>query len=40
METLAAAEGKRLADLPLADQDAYWDRAKAEEKARADAARA
>jgi ATP diphosphatase len=32
METLAAAEGKTLAGQPLADQDAYWDRAKAEEK--------
>ena len=32
METLAAADGRRLADLPLAEQDAYWDRAKAEEK--------
>ena len=28
MEAMAAAEGKRLADLPLAAQDAYWDRAK------------
>jgi len=33
METLAAAEGKSLAGMPLTEQDAYWDRAKAEEKA-------
>jgi len=32
METLAAADGRTLAGLPLAEQDAYWDRAKAEEK--------
>ncbi len=31
METLAAADGVRLADLPLAAQDAYWHRAKAAE---------
>jgi len=33
MEALAAADGRDLAQLPLAEQDAYWDRAKAEEKA-------
>ena len=33
METLAAADGRTLAGLPLAEQDAYWDRAKAQEKA-------
>ena len=33
METLAAAEGRSLAGMPLEQQDAYWDRAKAEEKA-------
>lgn len=32
MEAMAAADGVRLADLPLADQDAYWDRAKAAER--------
>lgn len=32
MEVLAAADGVALADLDLAQQDAYWDRAKAEEK--------
>jgi ATP diphosphatase len=31
METLAAAEGVDLSALSLAAQDAYWDRAKAEE---------
>lgn len=31
METLAAADGVRLADLPLDAQDAYWERAKAAE---------
>lgn len=31
MEALAAADGVRLQDLPLAAQDAYWDRAKAGE---------
>jgi nucleoside triphosphate diphosphatase len=31
MEALAAADGVRLADLPLEAQDAYWNRAKAEE---------
>ena len=34
METLAAADGVSLADLDLAAQDAYWNRAKAEEVAR------
>ncbi|MDP1696235.1 MAG: nucleoside triphosphate pyrophosphohydrolase [Xanthomonadaceae bacterium] len=34
MEVLAAADGVALADLDLAQQDAYWDRAKAEEKPR------
>ncbi len=29
METMAAADGVRLADLPLEAQDAYWNRAKA-----------
>ncbi len=33
METLAAADGVSLSALTLAQQDAYWDRAKAEEKA-------
>ncbi|HZP66234.1 MAG TPA: nucleoside triphosphate pyrophosphohydrolase [Rudaea sp.] len=33
MEALAAADGTTLAGMPLAQQDAYWDRAKAEEKA-------
>jgi len=33
MEALAAAEGKSLAGMPLEQQDSYWDRAKAEEKA-------
>jgi nucleoside triphosphate diphosphatase len=33
METLAEADGNTLAGMALADQDAYWDRAKAEEKA-------
>ena len=32
MEALAAAEGRRLEGMNLAEQDAYWDRAKAEEK--------
>ncbi len=32
METLAAADGVALSALDLAAQDAYWDRAKAEEK--------
>ena len=32
MEAMAAADGVRLADLSLADQDAYWDRAKAAER--------
>jgi ATP diphosphatase len=32
MEVLAAAEGVDLSTLPLAAQDAYWDRAKAEER--------
>lgn len=32
MEAFAAEEGVSLADLDLAAQDAYWDRAKAEEK--------
>jgi nucleoside triphosphate diphosphatase len=31
METMAAADGVRLADLSLADQDGYWNRAKAAE---------
>jgi nucleoside triphosphate diphosphatase len=31
METLAAADGVALADLPLEAQDRYWDRAKAVE---------
>ena len=35
METLAAEEGKALDGLPLSEQDRYWDRAKAEEKAAA-----
>ena len=33
MEQLAAADGVDLSALPLAAQDGYWDRAKAEEKA-------
>ena len=33
VESLAAAEGVSLASLPLDAQDAYWNRAKAEEKA-------
>lgn len=32
MEAMAAADGVHLADLSLADQDAYWDRAKAAER--------
>jgi ATP diphosphatase len=32
MEALAAAEGVELSQLSLAQQDAYWDRAKAEER--------
>ena len=32
MEALAAAEGVDLSSLPLSGQDAYWDRAKAEER--------
>ena len=35
MEVMAAADGVSLSDLSLAAQDLYWDRAKAEEKARA-----
>lgn len=35
METMAAADGVRLADLSLADQDAYWARAKAAERSEA-----
>lgn len=35
METLAAADGVHLADLPLDAQDAYWERAKAAEAGRA-----
>jgi ATP diphosphatase len=34
MEALAAEDGVELAALPLARQDAYWDRAKAEDKQR------
>jgi ATP diphosphatase len=34
METLAAADGTKLDGMTLAEQDAYWDRAKAEEKSR------
>jgi ATP diphosphatase len=34
MEALAAADGVRLADLPLDAQDAYWNRAKAAEAGR------
>lgn len=34
METLAAADGTKLDGMTLAEQDAYWDRAKAEEKTR------
>jgi ATP diphosphatase len=34
METMAAADGVRLADLPLDAQDAYWNRAKATEAGR------
>ena len=37
MEALAAADRSDLSALPLAAQDAYWERAKAEERARADA---
>ena len=37
METMAAADGIRLADLPLEAQDAYWNRAKALESAGAGA---
>ena len=33
MEAMAAADGLRLSDLPLAAQDAYWDRAKQAAKA-------
>jgi len=33
METLAAAEGRALDGMSLAEQDAYWDRAKADDKA-------
>ncbi len=33
METMAAADGVRLSDLPLDAQDAYWNRAKAAEAA-------
>ena len=33
METLAAADGRQLDGLPLDEQDAYWERAKAEDKA-------
>ncbi len=33
METLAAEEGTQLAGKSLAEQDAYWDRAKADDKA-------
>ena len=36
METMAAADGVRLADLPLDAQDAYWNRVKAAEAADAD----
>jgi ATP diphosphatase len=32
METLAEADGRTLADMSLAEQDAYWDQAKAEER--------
>jgi len=32
METLAAADGRTLEGMSLAEQDGYWDRAKAEEK--------
>ena len=32
METLAADEGRTLDGMSLAEQDAYWDRAKAEER--------
>ena len=28
MEELAAADGKNLADLPLSEQDKYWEKAK------------
>jgi ATP diphosphatase len=34
MEALAAADGSKLDGMSLSEQDAYWDRAKAEEKAR------
>ncbi|HLS83807.1 MAG TPA: nucleoside triphosphate pyrophosphohydrolase [Arenimonas sp.] len=40
MEELAREEGVELASLSLEQQDAYWDRAKAEEKAAGAAARA
>jgi nucleoside triphosphate diphosphatase len=33
MESMAAADGLRLAELPLERQDAYWERAKQAEKA-------
>jgi len=33
MEQLAAADGTRLDGKTLAEQDAYWERAKAEDKA-------
>ncbi|MBB5015869.1 nucleoside triphosphate pyrophosphohydrolase [Rehaibacterium terrae] len=36
MEQLAAADGVDLATLALEQQDAYWDRAKAEEKSRSE----
>ena len=36
METMAAADGVRLADLPLDAQDAYWNRVKTAEAAEAD----
>jgi ATP diphosphatase len=32
METLAGADGRRLDGMSLAEQDAYWDQAKAEER--------
>ena len=34
MEALAAADGRNLDGMTLAEQDAYWDRAKAEERGR------
>ncbi|MBN8211821.1 MAG: nucleoside triphosphate pyrophosphohydrolase [Xanthomonadales bacterium] len=37
METMAAADGVQLSDLPLDAQDAYWNRAKAAEAADAEA---